>query len=138
MVLLAVDKMMELTSLFMYGGQINGRLLGQESLESIIQAKMKEYGSSIELGVELVSFEQYDDGVQVKLHRRQPGNTEDSEFEEEISKYKWVVGADGARGAVRKLLGLTFLGETKVDRFVIGDIRMEGLSDVGSPLLLSL
>ena len=54
-----------------------------------------------------MSLEQYDDGVQVKLHKR---NTENSE---EISKHGWVIGADGARGAVGKLLGLTFLGETK-------------------------
>ncbi|KAF8810119.1 hypothetical protein BYT27DRAFT_7186980 [Phlegmacium glaucopus] len=105
---------------------MNIRLLGQQSLENIIQTEMKQYNSSIELGVELVSLEQFDDGVQVKLHKR---NTENSEFEEEISKYGWIVGADGARGAVRKSLGLTFLGETKVEKFAIGDIKVEGLTD---------
>ena len=49
---------------------------------------------------------------------------------EESSTYKWVVGTDGARGVVRKLLGLTFLGETKDEKFVIGDIKVEGLIDV--------
>ena len=92
---------------------------------------MKKYNSSIELGVELVSLEQFDDRVQVKIHKR---NTENSEFEEESSAYKWVVGADGARGVVRKLLGLTFLGETKDEKFVVGDIKVEGLIDAGIPL----
>ena len=88
---------------------------------------MKKYNCSIELGVELVSLEQFDDRVEVKIHKR---NTENSEFEEGLSTYKWVVGADGARGVVRKSLGLTFLGETKGEKFVIGDIKVEGLIDV--------
>ena len=70
---------------------------------------MKKYNSAIELGVELVSFEPFDDRLEVKIQKR---NTENSDFKEEPSTYKWVVGTDGARGVVRKLLGLTFLGET--------------------------
>ena len=112
--------------------QLNSRHLGQQNLENIIQTEMKKYNSSIELGVELVSFEQFDDRVEVKIRKR---NAEDSEFEEESSTYRWVVGADGARGVVRKLLGLPFQGETKVGNFVIGDIKVEGLIDVGFPLI---
>ena len=41
-----------------------------------------------------------------------------------------VVGADGAQGLIRKSLGLTFLGKTKDEKFVVGDIRVEGLMDV--------
>ena len=110
---------------------MNPRLLGQENLEKIIQMEMKKYNCSIELGVELVSLEQFDDRVEVKIHKR---NTENSDFEEESSTYKWVVGADGARGVVRKSLGLSFLGETKDEKFVVGDIKVEGLVDVGFPL----
>ena len=112
-------------------GQLNTRLLGQQNLETIIRTEMKRHKSSIELGVELVSLEQFDDRVEAKIHKR---NTENSEFVEEPSTYKWVVGTDGARGVVRKLLGLTFLGETKDEKFVIGDIKVEGLIDVGFPL----
>jgi 2-polyprenyl-6-methoxyphenol hydroxylase-like FAD-dependent oxidoreductase len=117
--------------------QINLRLLGQQSLDNIFQTELKKYNSTVELGLELVSLEQFDDRVEVKLHKH---NTENSEIEEESSTYEWVVGTDGARGVVRKLLGLTFLGETKAEQFVIGDIKAEGLVDVGSPLfpLLSL
>ena len=109
------------------GDQLNIRLLGQQTFEEIILTEIKKYNSSVELGVELVSLEQFDDSVQVKIHKQ---NTENSEFEEESSTYKWVVGADGARGAVRKSLGLTFLGETKDEKFIIGDIKLEGLIDV--------
>ena len=111
--------------------QLNSRLLGQQNLEDIIQTEMKKYNSFIELGTELVSLEQFDDRVEVKIHKR---NTENSEIEEESSTYKWVVGADGARGVVRKSLGLTFQGKTKDESFVVGDIKIEGLIDVGFPL----
>ena len=97
----------------------------------IIQTELKKYNSSVELGAELVSLEQFDDRVEVKIHKRK---IENSEFEEELSTYKWVVGADGARGVVRKSLGLTFLGETKDEKFVVGDIKVEGLIDVDFPL----
>ncbi|KAF8150684.1 FAD binding domain-containing protein [Crassisporium funariophilum] len=100
------------------------RMLGQQSLEKIIQDQIKAYGAAVELGLELVSLEQYDDRVEVKLVKRTP-NSEGGV--EETSTYDWVVGADGARGVVRKLIGLTFLGETSVENFVIGDIKLEGL-----------
>lgn len=37
-------------------------------------------------------------------------------------------------GVVRKLLGLTFLGETTEQTLVVADVRMEGLSDDVRPL----
>ena len=51
-------------------------------MEDIIQTEMKKYNSAIELGVELVSFEPFDDRVEVKIQKR---NTENSDFEEESS-----------------------------------------------------
>ena len=112
-------------------GQLNIRLLGQENLEEIIKTEMKKYNTSIELGAELVSLEQFDDRVEVKIRKRY---TDNSEFKEESSTYKWAVGADGARGIVRKSLDLTFQAETKAEKFVIGDIKVEGLTDVSFPL----
>jgi len=37
----------------------------------------------------------------------------------------WVIAADGARSAVRDLLGLGFVGVTFEDKFLIADIRMK-------------
>ena len=108
-------------------GQRNMRHLGQETLEEIIQTEMKKYNSSIELGAELVSFQQFDDRVEVKIHKR---NTDSSEVEERLSTYQWVVGADGARGIVRKLLDLKFHGETEAKKFIVGDMKIKGLIDV--------
>ncbi len=36
----------------------------------------------------------------------------------------WLIAADGARSAIRRLMGLDFIGETFRDQFLITDIRM--------------
>jgi len=38
----------------------------------------------------------------------------------------WVVAADGARSALRTMLGLAFRGEVFEDRFLIADVKMQG------------
>ncbi len=38
----------------------------------------------------------------------------------------WVVAADGARSALRGMLGLEFKGEVFEDRFLIADVKMQG------------
>lgn len=38
----------------------------------------------------------------------------------------WVVAADGARSALRGMLGLAFQGEVFEDRFLIADVKMQG------------
>lgn len=38
----------------------------------------------------------------------------------------WVIAADGARSAMRGMLGLAFKGEVFEDRFLIADVRMQG------------
>lgn len=102
-------------------------MLGQERLEEILRAALAELGCLVELGTELISFEQFDDHVEAKLHIN--GLDPDTEGVEEIASFNYMVGTDGARGVVRKQLGLSFLGETRViENFVVGDIRVEGLS----------
>lgn len=59
--------------------------------------------------------------------------------EKEVVKTKYVLGCDGARGASRKLLGLSFEGETKdADGQVWGDVEVEGLSNDVSGFLLAV
>jgi 2-polyprenyl-6-methoxyphenol hydroxylase-like FAD-dependent oxidoreductase len=98
--------------------------LGQENLDKILRAELEKYGCKVENGVELQSLEQFDGHVQVKLLRHSSNST-DAQLEE--GSYEWVIGADGARGAVRKQVGLSFLGETAVERFAVGDIKVDGL-----------
>ncbi|CCM05220.1 uncharacterized protein FIBRA_07430 [Fibroporia radiculosa] len=102
---------------------INGLHLGQYNTEAILRAHLEKLGCHVELGVELCGFEQYPDGVIAHVIKR-AGDREESG----IIRCHWLVGADGARGIVRKQLGLTFLGETREDvHAVVGEIEVKGL-----------
>jgi len=108
-------------------------MLGQDKLEKIFHSALAEYGCFVELGTELQSFEQTSRSVNVKLIKRGFSQDPDSgELEESV--FDWMIGTDGARGVVRKQLGLSFLGETKnVENFIVGDIYVDGLSQKVRP-----
>jgi 2-polyprenyl-6-methoxyphenol hydroxylase-like FAD-dependent oxidoreductase len=95
------------------------KLMGQQFLEVILRRHLEKFSCFVEMGTELRSLEQSDEGVTAVLAKN--GILETFET-------KWVIGADGAKGVVRKQLGLTFLGETRDDvRMVTGDIRLKGV-----------
>ncbi|KAG2052916.1 hypothetical protein BDR06DRAFT_1021729 [Suillus hirtellus] len=95
------------------------KLIGQQLLDVILRRHLEKFSCSDEMGTELRSFEQSDEGVTAVLAKNGILETFHT---------KWLIGADGARGIVRKQLGLTFLGETRDDiRLVMGDIRLHGL-----------
>ncbi|KIY52998.1 hypothetical protein FISHEDRAFT_69455 [Fistulina hepatica ATCC 64428] len=101
-------------------------MLGQDNLEDILRTALAECGVRVELGTELVSFEQYPTHVVATLRK----NTESQEqyLEEEVVGFSWILGADGAKGSMRKLLGFSFVGETRnVDNMIVGDIFIKGL-----------
>jgi 2-polyprenyl-6-methoxyphenol hydroxylase-like FAD-dependent oxidoreductase len=98
--------------------------LGQENLDKILRAELEKYGCVVEFGVELQTLEQSDSHVQVKLIRH---SLHSAEVQVEEGSYEWVIGADGARGAVRKQVGLSFGGETTMENFVVGDMKLDGL-----------
>ncbi|KAK7445129.1 hypothetical protein VKT23_014997 [Stygiomarasmius scandens] len=102
-------------------------MLGQSAHEGILRSVLKrDYGLDVELGSELRSFEQHDDHVVVRIAKIGIDNTETVEE----AKVSYLVGCDGARSAVRRQLGLTFLGESppSVSLF-IGDIHIKGLDN---------
>lgn len=105
--------------------QRNFICLGQDGLERIVRRKLGEYGYGVEYGTELVSLEQLDNRVNVTLHVSKGGRRVDSTRVEDT--YEYVMGADGAGGAVRKQLGLQFLGDNLEIGMAIGDIKVEGL-----------
>src|SRR3954471_22374860 len=76
-------------------------LLGipQPVIENLLEAHAIELGAQVRRGCAVVGFEQDDEGVTVEL----------SDGERLRSRY--LVGCDGARSAVRKLLGVGFPGE---------------------------
>lgn len=124
--------------------QVNGGCLSQAELEKIIRTHLARLDVTVELGKELVAIEQDQDGVTATIL------THDTETKE-IVRADYLVGADGARGifvylhishdndmfdpiagSTRKLLGLTFQGETRdADGMIWGDVEIPNLpSDV--------
>ncbi|KAG2066518.1 FAD/NAD(P)-binding domain-containing protein [Suillus decipiens] len=100
------------------------KVIGQQLLDVILRRHLEKFACSVEMGTELRSLEQSDEGVTAVLARNGILEAVDT---------KWVIGADGAKGIVRKQLRLAFLGDTREDlRTVLGDIcfRAVGLDRV--------
>ncbi|KAI0039056.1 hypothetical protein FA95DRAFT_1103746 [Auriscalpium vulgare] len=99
--------------------------LGQAAACGILRERLKKFNVDVELGVRLTSLEQDAAGVTVKVTRGQG----DLAVEETLQA-QYVVGADGARGVVRKLLGFSMLGETLQSKgLLIGDMEVKGLDN---------
>ncbi|KAE9407920.1 hypothetical protein BT96DRAFT_914279, partial [Gymnopus androsaceus JB14] len=99
---------------------INTRVLGQSTHEGILRQHLQdEYGCFVELGSELLSFEQYSDRVVARIEQQVT----------ETASFEFLVGADGAHSVTRRQLGLTFLGETRsnTEGLIVGDIHLKGL-----------
>ncbi|KAG6916124.1 hypothetical protein DXG01_008355 [Tephrocybe rancida] len=101
-------------------------LLGQNHVENILRGALAKLQCKVEVGTELVSFKQTDSSVDVHLVRHNADGS-DAVGTPEDASYDWMIGADGARGVVRKLSGFSFFGETRtIENHVVGDIYVEG------------
>ncbi|KAJ7817055.1 FAD binding domain-containing protein [Mycena olivaceomarginata] len=100
--------------------------LGQDVLEGVLRAILKEtYSCEVEFGTRLVSFTQDAGGVDVVFVKGAAGQEETL-----TQRFDFLVGADGARGIVRKQLGLDFLGESRPSvKFIIADLRVQGIDE---------
>ncbi|CDO77544.1 hypothetical protein BN946_scf184912.g43 [Trametes cinnabarina] len=75
----------------------------------------------VELSTELVDFKQDAEGVTATLQK--------NGTEREEARVAYMIGADGAKGVTRKLMGATFEGRTvEGDGQVWADVELEGLS----------
>ncbi|MFL9898908.1 FAD-dependent monooxygenase [Paraburkholderia fungorum] len=93
-------------------------LLPQSQTEEILRAQAVLEGIHIEYGVELVQLAQNLDEVTVTLN----GANGDAE----TACFDYVVGADGARSAVRHALSVDFEGYTEPETYILGDVRITG------------
>ncbi|EIW82579.1 hypothetical protein CONPUDRAFT_120679 [Coniophora puteana RWD-64-598 SS2] len=95
----------------------NPLMIGQCGFEGYIRSHLAKYGCEPELGTELTTFEQDENGVTAHLSKND-GN-------KETVHVQYLIGTDGARGATRKGLGLSFTGNTPdTFRMLVGDVRM--------------
>lgn len=132
--------------------QPNPILIGQGHAEEILRARLATLNVYVELGMELIEFDQDETGVRARVVRRGPDSDQI-----QVIPAKWIVSAEGGKsellkgplfasyvliippiGVIRKQLGLTFLGESHDDvRFVVADLYVRGLSnDVSLVLIL--
>ncbi|KAG5730171.1 Pentachlorophenol 4-monooxygenase [Termitomyces sp. T112] len=101
----------------------NPVMLWQSRQEEILRVHLAALGVHVEFGVEMEDFEHNDDRVIVTLVNRVSGSSV-----KEIVETPYLVSAEGAHSTVRKMLQLTFHGETTTQSYVIGDIEvLDGL-----------
>ncbi|KAG2157977.1 FAD binding domain-containing protein [Suillus bovinus] len=98
------------------------RSMGQQLLDVILRRHLEKFSCSVEMGTELRSFEQSDEGVTTILAKN--GMPESETF-----NTKWIIGADGAKGDSEMQLNSSTCTRLKValqasddTRIVTGDI----------------
>ncbi|KAF7324332.1 FAD-binding-3 domain-containing protein [Mycena sanguinolenta] len=101
----------------------NGHIVTQDAHEEVLRAYLRDLGCAVELGSQLLSFEQFPDSVVARIVKT---DTDGNQVEED-TRFDWLVGTDGARSIVRKQLDLSFLGETQSEHVALGDIVVEGV-----------
>jgi 2-polyprenyl-6-methoxyphenol hydroxylase-like FAD-dependent oxidoreductase len=88
----------------------------QCTTERLLTEQLHALGVSVERSVELISFEQADSAVSVKLKLADGSETTES--------FSYLVGTDGARSAVRHTLGLELEGETLDATWITADVKI--------------
>jgi len=89
--------------------------LGQHRLAGIALEHLQRLpGTDVRFGTTMTALRQDEDGVTLTIEG--PGGAE------ETLRAAWVIGADGARSAVRTALGLAFEGMTWPERFVATNV----------------
>ncbi|GLZ75621.1 FAD-dependent oxidoreductase [Actinorhabdospora filicis] len=84
----------------------------QAYTERVFERRAAGFGVRVERGAEVVALDQGGDGVRV--------TTGDGR----VFTAGWVVGADGARSAVRKLAGIAFTGTAPTLSAIMGEVRL--------------
>jgi 2-polyprenyl-6-methoxyphenol hydroxylase-like FAD-dependent oxidoreductase len=88
----------------------------QTETERVLTEHLQSLGVTVERGVELIELTQDDHGVHLTLQKG--GSTE-------RATASWVIGADGAHSATRKLVGTKLAGSFAGERFLLGDVDAE-------------
>ena len=87
-------------------------IVPQSGTERALQARADELGVEIVRGAQVVGLAQDDDGVSVDLASGDPVRAD------------YVVGCDGAHSAVRRLVGIDFVGKQYETHILLADVRL--------------
>jgi 3-(3-hydroxy-phenyl)propionate hydroxylase len=91
--------------------------LDQAVTERLLTEHLATFGVTVERGVELTMFSQGSASIQATL-RRADGHTE-------TMRPSYMIAADGAHSAIRHRLGLSFVGSTSEQTFLLADLHAE-------------
>lgn len=91
--------------------------VSQVETERVLLRYLNEQGVQVEQPLELLSFKSDAGGVTAQLQH--------GDGRKETVRADYVVGCDGAHSAVRKGLGLQFLGEAYEQDFVLADVDID-------------
>ncbi|KIY61335.1 hypothetical protein CYLTODRAFT_427586 [Cylindrobasidium torrendii FP15055 ss-10] len=102
----------------------NGIVIGQDRHEALLRDILaSRYGCTVEMGTELVGFDQTEAGVTVRLA---VSTTDGSPAKEETFTTPYLIACDGAHSFVRKHLGLAFVDAGSLEgAMVTGDIHIK-------------
>jgi 2-polyprenyl-6-methoxyphenol hydroxylase-like FAD-dependent oxidoreductase len=90
-------------------------IVPQARTEKVLEARARALGVEIVRGTEVVGLRQDDSGVEVAVGGRDGTRTERAHY---------VVGCDGAHSAVRRLLGIGFVGASYDTHIMLADVRL--------------
>jgi 2-polyprenyl-6-methoxyphenol hydroxylase-like FAD-dependent oxidoreductase len=91
--------------------------LPQSQTERMLAGYLASLGTEVERRVELVTFEQDEDGVRATLRRPEGG--------QETANVSYLVACDGAHSTVRHALGVLFSGDDYPTDFITADVQVD-------------
>lgn len=96
-------------------GDIAPLLIGQHRIEARLRERIAVLGGEVQWGCELVDLETGQETVSARVR---------TDCGDRTILASWMVGADGASSAVRRLLGLDFRGSTFPETMILADVEM--------------
>jgi 2-polyprenyl-6-methoxyphenol hydroxylase-like FAD-dependent oxidoreductase len=94
-------------------------LIQQSETERLLEQHLAGLGVEVERQVELGKFEQNADGVTCNLMH--------ADRDEERMEVSWLIACDGAHSTVRRGLGMSFEGRTRLNDWVLADVHLSGM-----------
>ncbi|MDR2987292.1 MAG: rifampin monooxygenase [Nocardiopsaceae bacterium] len=97
----------------------HGYVLGipQPVTDRLLAERADELGAQIRRGCEVTGFEQGEDGVSVEL------------ADGTRLRSRWLIGCDGGRSLVRRMLGIGFPGEPAKTEWILGEVAVTASPD---------
>ncbi len=97
-------------------------ILGQDDNEKLLGAALARLGVTVQWNTELVALAEDADGVTAQVKPAHSGPDAPSR----PVRARWLAGCDGAKSAVRTLMGVPFVGAPYEQVFFVADVLMGG------------